>query len=74
MEASIVSAHPEMRFVCDRCQQGEVVTMQNVPTGTRLGGPNGWLLLAVGMDPSTSPMHLCPMCKSAFGQFMEYSP
>jgi len=65
-----MSAHPETRYVCDRCKTDAVVPLSNGPVHQRVGGPDNWLQLGVGTDPSRAPVHLCPSCRALFEAFM----
>jgi len=66
-----MSAHPETRYVCNRCQATDVIPLSNGPVHQRIGGPENWLQLGIGTDPSRAPAHLCPDCKAAFETFMK---
>lgn len=65
-----MSAHPEYRYVCDRCGTEEIVPLQNTPAGSRAAGPSGWQAIVVGTEPSLAPKHLCGICVSQFDYFM----
>jgi hypothetical protein len=60
-----MTAHPETRFICDRCGDSSNLPIANTPVHARVAGPEGWQVLTIGNDPSTPPSHLCPPC--AFG-------
>jgi hypothetical protein len=62
-----MSAFPEYRFKCDRCEAELYLPMENTPAGNK--GPHGWLQLRVGVDPSTPARHLCIDCVAAFKEF-----
>ena len=66
-----MTVHPEMRYTCDRCNEADVLSIQNGPPEIRTAGPNGWAVLRIGSDPSTPPSHLCPRCNIEFGKFMD---
>jgi len=61
---------PETRFVCDRCQMGEVIAVMNSPAHVQQTGPADWLSMVVGLEPGTPPSHLCPLCAQQFSLFM----
>jgi hypothetical protein len=65
-----VSAFPETRYVCDRCQVEISVAIANTPVNTRAAGAQGWLMLSIGTDPSNPPKHLCEVCAISFVEFM----
>ena len=66
-----MTAQPEIRVKCDRCLDETTMPMQNVAVHARLNGPEGWLVLVVGTDPSTPPSHLCPPCAFGFKAYIE---
>jgi len=71
VEASQLSAHQETRYQCDRCDVDEVVSAENTgPPNKRIAGPEDWLMLRIGADPSTPPSHLCINCAEDFKRFM----
>jgi len=70
VEASQLSAHPETRYHCDRCGEDAIEPLGNAPPHARMAGPEGWLMLRVGSDPSTPPSHLCAECAALFAKFM----
>lgn len=61
-----MSAHPETRFHCDRCHVDSVHPISTGPAMNRMAGPDNWLMLGLGADPSSPPQHLCPVCKEEF--------
>ena len=62
---------PENRFTCDRCDNSANQPMTNAPPHARVGGPEGWLVLTIGNDPSTPPSHLCPPCAFGLKAYMD---
>ena len=69
-----MTAFPETRYVCDRCHIEVAVAMTNVAVNQRAAGAAGWLMLAVGSDPSHPPKHLCDKCADKFVGFMSEIP
>jgi hypothetical protein len=67
-----MTAIPQTLYKCDRCAAAEhIAATTNPPTHERVGGPStGWLCLRIGIDPSTPPSHLCPVCTAEFRHFM----
>jgi hypothetical protein len=61
---------PEMRFICDRCSAHAILPMHNLPMPVRAAGPDDWLALVIGLDPSTPTRHLCTACSEKFFQFI----
>jgi len=61
-----MTAIPETRYQCDRCNVVASVPMQNIPAHARMSGPPDWLCLQVGVDPGTPPTHLCSECAQMF--------
>lgn len=67
-----MSARPETLYKCDRCgDELHVVANTTVPEHKRLSGPEGWLQIRIGDDPSTPPSHLCSPCAFGFNAYME---
>jgi hypothetical protein len=60
----------ETRFICDRCNKEEILQTSNGPPHARSGGPEGWLPMTIGSDPSLPVRHFCPSCAGAFKSFM----
>jgi len=44
------------------------------PEHKRTSGPEGWLQIRIGDDPSTPPSHLCPPCAFGFNAYMTGTP
>jgi hypothetical protein len=68
--ACAMTVRPENRFTCNRCSTDALQAIANTPPHQRQGGPDGWLVLIIGNDPSTPPSHLCPDCSDFFQAFM----
>jgi hypothetical protein len=66
-----MTALPETKYTCDRCGDTANMTVQNVPAHDRIGGPQGWLALRIGLDPATPPAHLCPPCAFGFKAYID---
>ena len=66
-----MTGQPLIRYVCDRCGATEEMGVDNRPPQERIAGPETWLMLHVGSDPSTPPTHLCTGCQMLFGAFMQ---
>lgn len=66
-----MTAQPLTRIRCDRCLDTTDVPMTNGPITARSAGPEGWLTLVIGTDPSTPPTHLCPPCAFGFKAYIE---
>ena len=69
-----MTAIPETMFKCDRCLDTISKPIHNVPPPHRVDGPEGWLTLRIGSDPSTPPSHLCPPCTFGFEAYMSGVP
>ena len=66
-----MSVYPENRFVCDRCRTSVNMPMASAPpTHARAAGPDGWMTLSLGADPSSPPSHFCPECTGRFKEFV----
>jgi hypothetical protein len=65
-----MTAQPLTAYRCDRCGDGANVPLGGGPVHTRQAGPDGWLALVIGTDPSTPPSHLCPPCAFGFKAYM----
>ena len=63
-----MTAQPETRFRCDRCDVEINVVLANTPS--RMDPPEGWIALRIGGEMTTPITHLCGLCLAAFGQFM----
>jgi len=67
-----MSARPQILYTCDRCGESEHAEHDmGAPPHKRMSGPQGWLQLRVGDDPSTPPSHICLACRETFYQFMD---
>lgn len=68
-----MSARPETLYRCDRCHdEMHVAANTGGPEHLRTSGPDGWLQLRIGPDPSTPPSHLCPECAEVFTVYMQH--
>lgn len=66
-----MTAVPQTLYRCDRCGRSEYVSATtNPPMHERVRGPDKWVCLKIGVDPSTPPSHLCPTCGMLFESFM----
>jgi hypothetical protein len=68
-----MTAIPQTVFKCDRCLDTASKPIHSVPVHARADGPEGWLILRIGSDPSTPPSHLCPPCAFGFNAYMQGS-
>lgn len=65
-----MTAMPEIRYQCDRCNAEASAAVQNVTPSARMAGPPDWIMLVIGSDLTSAPKHLCKSCGEIFTAFL----